>query len=109
MYVSVTGIKPKGITGWLYFLLYNISASRASKDYDGLLASELSSRNGYLHTFTIWESRNHMIAYRSSPAHLRAMKGLSKIGSGNIYGYETDTMPSWEEAYSEWDEKARNY
>ena len=22
MYVSVTGIKPKGITGWLYFLLY---------------------------------------------------------------------------------------
>ena len=24
MYISVTGIKPKGITGWLYFLLYNI-------------------------------------------------------------------------------------
>ena len=109
MYVSVTGIKPKGITGWLYFLLYNIPASKASKGHDGLLASELSSRNGHLHTFTIWESRNHMIAYRSSPAHLKAIKSLSKIGSGKIHGYETDTMPSWEEAYSEWGEKAREY
>ena len=50
-----------------------------------------------------------MIAYRSSPAHLKAMKSLSKIGSGKIHGYETDTMPSWEEAYSEWGEKAREY
>ena len=83
MYISVTGIKPKGITGWIYFLLYNIPASKASKDHDGLLASELSSRNGYLHTFTVWESRTHMIAYRSSPAHLKAMKcsGQPKLDS----------------------------
>ena len=109
MYISVTGIKPKGITGWLYFLLYNIPASKASKDHDGLLASEFSSRNGYLHTFTVWESKTHMVAYRSSPAHLKAMKNLSKIGSGKIHGYETDTMPSWEDAYNEWGEKAREH
>jgi len=109
LYISVTGIKPKGITGWLYFLLYNMPASKASKGHDGLLASEFSSRNGFLHTFTVWKSRTHMIAYRSSPAHLKAMKSLSKIGSGNIHGYETDTMPSWEEAYSEWSEKSREY
>ena len=84
-------------------------ASKASQGHDGLLASEFSSRNGFLHTFTVWKSRTHMIAYRSSPAHLKAMKSLSKIGSGNIHGYETDTMPSWEEAYSEWSEKSREY
>ena len=50
-----------------------------------------------------------MIAYRSSPAHLKAMKSLSKIGSGKIHGYETDTLPSWEDAYNEWCEKAREY
>ena len=109
MYISVTGIKPKGITGWLYFLLYNIPASKASKDHDGLLASEFSSRNGYLHTFTVGESKTHMVAYRSSTAHLKAMKNPSKIGSGKIHGYETNTMPSWEDAYNEWGEKAREH
>jgi hypothetical protein len=33
----------------------------------------------------------------------------SENGSGKIQSYETDTMPSWEEAYSEWGEKAREY
>jgi hypothetical protein len=50
-----------------------------------------------------------MLAYRSSPAHLNAMKKLSKIGSGKIYGYETNETPSWEDAYYEWCEKAREY
>ena len=105
----MTGIKPKGITMWLYFLLYNIPASKASKDHDGLLVSEFSLRNDFLHTFTVWESRTHMIAYRSSPAHLKEMESLSRIGSGKIHGYETETMPDWEDAYNEWSEKAREY
>lgn len=109
MYISVTGIKPKGITGWLNFLLYNFGASKASKRHDGLISSEFSSRNGFLHTFTVWESKTKMIAYKSSPSHLNAMKNLSRIGGGRIYGYEADTVPSWEDAYKEWCGKAREY
>jgi hypothetical protein len=44
-----------------------------------------------------------MLDYKSSPSHSRAMKGISKIGSGKVYGYETDDIPSWEDALSEWD------
>ena len=73
------------------------------------MAGKFSSRNGFLHTFTVWESRTHMIAYRSSPAHLKAMKSLSKIGNGKIHGYDADTIPSWEDAYSEWCKNAREY
>jgi hypothetical protein len=109
LYVSVTGIKPKGLMGWLRFLVYNFSASKVAKKADGLLVSEFSSRNSFLHTFTVWKSKNDMLVYRSSPAHLNAMKKLSKIGSGKIYGYETNETPSWEDAYYEWCEKAREY
>jgi hypothetical protein len=36
------------------------------------------------------------------------MESLSRIGSGKIHGYETETMPDWEDAYNEW-KKAREY
>ena len=48
-----------------------------------------------------------MLTYKSSSAHLRAMKSFSKIGSGKVYGYETDAMPSWDDALSEWKENGR--
>jgi hypothetical protein len=35
------------------------------------------------------------------------MKSFSKIGSGKIYGYETDAMPSWDDALSEWELNGR--
>jgi hypothetical protein len=48
-----------------------------------------------------------MLAYRSSPSHLRAMKRILQIGTGKVYGYETDTIPSWEAALAEWDNHRR--
>ena len=50
-----------------------------------------------------------MLAYKSSSSHVRAMKGLPKIGSGRVYGYETDAMPSWDEALAEWTKNGRAY
>jgi hypothetical protein len=35
------------------------------------------------------------------------MKNFSNIGSGKVYGYETDTMPSWEDAFTKWDNNGR--
>ena len=35
------------------------------------------------------------------------MKNFSNIGSGKVYGYEADTMPSWENALTEWDKNGR--
>ena len=48
-----------------------------------------------------------MLGYLSSSAHLKAMKNFSNIGSGKVYGYEADTMPSWENALAEWDKNGR--
>ena len=41
--------------------------------------------------------------------HSRAMKNMSQIGSGKVFGYEAETIPSWEDALTELDRNARVY
>jgi hypothetical protein len=36
------------------------------------------------------------------------MKYFSQISSGKVYGYETAYIPSWEDALTEFDKKARD-
>jgi hypothetical protein len=50
-----------------------------------------------------------MLAYRSSPNHVRAMQHFSKIGSGKVYGYETNAMPDWDEALAAWDQHGQEH
>jgi len=107
MYVSVTGLKPKGLIGWIRFWILTIPASKDAQKAEGIIHCAFNSRNGYQHTLTVWKSKVHMLGYLSSPAHLKAMKNFSNIGSGKVYGYETDTMPSWENALTEWDKNGR--
>jgi hypothetical protein len=109
MYVSVTGLKPKGLIGWLRFWVLTIPASMNAQKAEGVLHCEFNSRNRFQHTLTVWKSKKQMLAYRSSPAHLRAMKSFSKIGSGKVYGYETDAIPTWEDALAEWDKNGRDH
>jgi hypothetical protein len=37
------------------------------------------------------------------------MKNLPKIGEGKVYGYEAGRIPSWEDAFTEWDKNGRIY
>ena len=103
MYVSVTGLKPKGLIGWIRFWTLTIPASKEAQKADGILHCAFNSRNGYQHTLTVWKSKEHMMSYLTSPAHLKAMKNFSKIGSGKVYGYEAKSIPSWEKALFKWD------
>jgi len=84
MYVSVTGLKPKGLTGWIRFWKLTIPASKDAQKADGILHCAFNSRHGYQHTLTVWKSKKHMMSYLTSPAHLKAMKNFSKIGSGKF-------------------------
>ena len=107
MYVSVTGLKPKGLIGWIRFWILTIPASKDAQKAEGIIQCAFDSRSGYQHTLTVWKSKEHMLGYLSSPTHLKAMKNFSNIGSGKVYGYEADTMPSWENALTEWDKNGR--
>jgi hypothetical protein len=103
MYVSITGIKPKGLLGWIRFWTLTIPASIYARKADGILHCAFNSRNGYQHTLTVWKSKKYMMSYLTSPAHLKAMKKLSTIGNGKVYGYEANSIPSWEKTLAKWE------
>ena len=107
MYVSVTGLKLEGVIGWVRFGLLTRSASRCAQNAEGVLLCDFNSRNGWQHTLTVWETKNHMMTYRVSPPHLRAMNRISQVGIGKVFGYEADSIPSWDDAFIEFDNHAR--
>jgi hypothetical protein len=109
MYVSITGLKPEGLIGWIRFLALTIPASKDAQKAEGILHCAFNSRNGYKHTLTVWKSKKHMLAFLTSPSHLKAMKFFSKIGSGKVYGYEANSIPSWEDALTKWDKNGHIY
>ena len=63
MYVSITGLKPKGLIGWIRFFALTIPASKDAQKAEGILHFAFNSRNGYKHTLTVWKSKNHMLTF----------------------------------------------
>ena len=109
MYVSVIGRKPKGFIARIRFLITTIPASRAAQVASGILFCDFKTRNRYHHTLTVWKTKKDMTVYRSSPAHLKAMKNMSQIGSGKVFGYEANSKPNWEDALTELNNNTRVY
>ena len=43
--------------------------------------------------------QEHMLSFLTSSPHLKAMKKYYKIGSGKVYGYKANSIPSWEDVF----------
>jgi hypothetical protein len=50
-----------------------------------------------------------MLDFMRSGVHLKAMKAFHSIATGRTYGYETDSVPTWDEAFSTLMSKGKNY
>ena len=107
MYVSVTGLKPKGVIGWVRFGFLTRTASRSAQNAEGVFFCDFNSRNGWQHPLTVWQTKKNMMTCRVSPAHLRAINRISKVGIGKVFGCEVGSIPSWEDAFIEFDNHAR--
>jgi len=108
MYVSVTGLKTKNLYASMKFWLLTIPAFRAAQKADGILLCENNSGKGYKHTLTVWETKAHMLAYVRSPKHMKAMRAFPSIASGRLLSYESDFIPTWDEALLKWEREARD-
>jgi hypothetical protein len=108
VYVSITGLKVKNIFASFIFWRHAIPSKAQAESATGLVLLDLKRVGSYHFTLTVWENTEAMIAYRNSGAHLAAMKAFRKIATGKIYGYETKSIPTWEEALELWDENARD-
>jgi hypothetical protein len=65
--------------------------------------------NGIQCTLTAWVDRESMLHFMRSGIHLKAMKSFHKIATGSTHGYESETKPSWDEAFSILTEKGKKY
>jgi len=109
MYISITGLKPKGLWGLIRFWILAIPSFNQAKSAKGNLNTAVKKINGYNCTISAWENREMMLAFLKSGAHLKAMKAFNSIATGRTYGYESDKIPNWEEAYSTLETKGKNY
>ena len=109
MYISITGLKPKGILGYFKFWMLAIPSFSQAQSAKGNLHSAVKKMHGFQCTITAWESRELMTEFLRSGVHLKAMKVFSSIATGKSFGYESDTVPEWEEAFSLLQEKGKNH
>lgn len=109
MYISITGLKPKNFFSYMRFWRHAIPSFRQAQTSKGNLSLTAKRIHGFQCTVTAWESREVMLDFMRSGAHLEAMKQFHKIATGRTYGYESEQVPSPEEAFQLLMEKGKNY
>ncbi len=100
MYVSITGLTPKGLLGTLRFWVLAVPSFRQAQTAPGNLFCEVRRIQNYQCTLTAWTSREAMLDYLRSGTHLKAMKAFKRIATGKSFGFASEVVPSWDEAYS---------
>ncbi len=108
-YVSITGLKPKNFWAIFAFWRHAIPSKIQAEKSPGLLLSGVKKINGIQHTLTIWESKKHMLDYIHKDAHLKAIKSFRKIATGKTFGYEAESVPTWEEVHESWLKHGKEY
>ena len=109
MHISITGLKPKSLWGFIRFWTLAIPSFSEARSAKGNLFSEVKKINGFNCTLTAWESREFMLVFMKNGVHLKAMKSFHKIATGKTFGYESDTIPDWKTAFSLLEEKGKFY
>jgi hypothetical protein len=108
-YISITGLKPKGLLGFFRFWRFAIPSFELAKKAKGIQFCEVKRIQGHHCTLTVWESRDTMLEFMRSGVHLKAMKSFHRIATGRTFGYESESIPTWAEAFKLLQEKGKNY
>ncbi len=109
MYISITGLKPKGILSFFMFWRLAIPSFKQAKIAQGNVFCEVKKINGYQCTLTAWDSKESMLAFLRSGIHLKAMKSFHRIATGRTYGFESENIPNWKEAYAMLEKNGKEY
>ena len=91
------------------FQLLAVLVFKQARSSAGILFCEVKSVDGFHHTLTAWKTKKDTRKFVLSPVHQKAMKIFPKIATGSTIGYETDKMPTWDEALLMLRKKAVNY
>jgi hypothetical protein len=105
-YVSVTGLQLKGLWYLPKFMKHAVQSTMQAQASQGNVSTRTNLRNGVRHTLTVWDNKTSMLRYMRAGAHAQAMRINNEIslpGKTKVYGYESDTIPTWDEAIALWE------
>ena len=89
-------------------MMYAVPSFHQAQSSPGNIWTSAKDVGTIHHTLTVWENRQAMLEYLRQGEHLKAMKISRTVGKyGKVYGYESDSIPTWEEALKLWQEKGR--
>lgn len=92
-YVSLTGLKPKRLHTAPLFWWDTLRSLRQARETDGVLQADARVIRGVHHTLTAWTSRQAMIEFMRTGAHLFAMRRHPTVGQGRTVGFKGRSVP----------------
>jgi hypothetical protein len=107
VYISITGLKINGLLSIFGFWRHAIPSKIQADKAPGLILVDLKKVGHFHHTLSVWENKEAMLKYLRNGAHLKALKVFRKIATGRVFGYEAQSIPTWDEALGIWSENAR--
>ena len=108
-YVSVTGLKLKGPLHAPRFWWHAIRSMTQAQRAPGNMRAGARQINGVNFTISQWQDRAAMRRFMTSGAHAEAMRAFPAIATGKTFGFESDSVPEWEEIYALWLEHGIDY
>ncbi|CAB9519928.1 expressed unknown protein [Seminavis robusta] len=104
-HVSVTGMDIHSWSAVPTFMSFARRSMQQAKEAKGVVHVQGGYQKGVHHTLTVWEDRNATVQYLRSGDHKEAMAASKDIGTFvQVYGYDSDEIPSMEEAIQKWKE-----
>lgn len=96
MFASTTKYTLANVGAFLMFSLLSLKSIAQANSAGGLVTIKIRIRD--LRTLTVWQSKKDMLAFRNSGFHQQAMIASSNLGSNQSYSWQTDRIPTWQEA-----------
>uniref|UniRef100_A0A7S2XQQ6 DUF3291 domain-containing protein n=1 Tax=Attheya septentrionalis TaxID=420275 RepID=A0A7S2XQQ6_9STRA len=106
-YISITGLDLIAFYHAPKFWMHAIPSMTQARSSEGNISADGNTIQGTHHTLSVWKDRNSMLNYLRKGSHGKAMKIFDDIATGKVYGYESDTIPTWKEARELYDKHGR--
>lgn len=99
----------RSVSSYKLFATYGVPTMQSAID-SALKVDHQNYFASRLHlTLSVWPSKEASLRYVVGPLHKGAIAIKDQIGrDGRVYGYETDTIPTWDEAYYLLEKHGRN-
>jgi hypothetical protein len=108
-YISITGLRLKSPLHAPRFWFHAVRSMAQAQRAAGNILADARTVDGVHHTRSVWQSREAMLAYLKSGAHVKAMGVFPKIATGRTYGFDSEQIADWDHCLDQWRRFGREF